>query len=176
MAKREKKTIVAGVTAEQFQESMACYALADSTVEKITAKMNMEITKIREKNANELADYEEIKATSFEVIQSYCMANKDVLFAKQRHMDTVHGKVGLRLGMPKLKTLPKFTWDRVLEKLDTIMPEFVRTKKEVDKESLLLNRDKAEIAKHLNEVGVYVDQEEAFFIELKKEENDVTRA
>ena len=47
MAKREKRTIVAGVTPEQFQDAMAAYALADSTVDKITAKMNMEVVKIR---------------------------------------------------------------------------------------------------------------------------------
>ena len=170
MAKREKRTIVAGVTPEQFQDAMAAYALADASTEKLTAKMNLDITKIREKNEPELTTLAAEKEAKFEIIQSYCMDNKATLFVKQRHIETVHGNVGLRLGTPKLKTLPKFTWEKVLDKLGTILPDYVRVKKEVDKDRLLADRADATVATHLSAVGMYVDQDEAFYIELKKEE------
>jgi phage host-nuclease inhibitor protein Gam len=169
MAKRQSKKVVTGVTEEQFQEAMSIYAQKDAEVDKQTAKMNGEITRVREKyDAAITAARDEMDRTQ-EIIQAFCMENKSVLFSDKRHLDTVHGKVGFRLGTPALKTLPKWTWAKVLDKIETVLPEFVRTKKEIDKEGILSNRAEAAVAPHLNEIGVYVEQSDSFYIELKKE-------
>ena len=167
---RVSKTVIAGVSEEQFNDAVYVYAYADTKIEKINAEMNLAITKIREKHAAELEAQAGTMAASMEVIQAYCMENKAVLFAHQRHIDTAHGKIGFRLGTPKLKTLPKWTWDRVLEKMESVLPEFVRVKKEVAKDELLIHRTDATVAPHLASIGVYVDQDESFYVELKKEE------
>ena len=132
--------------------------------------MNLEIARIRGKYENELTDLELSCETQRDIVQAYCTENKARLFDDSRSIDTIHGKVGFRMGTPTLKTLPKFTWAKVLEKLKTVLPEYVRTKEEVDKEGLIANRTMDGVAQHLNAVGVYVDQEERFFIVLKKEE------
>ena len=170
MAKRESKKVIAGVTAEQYQEAMSNYAYADSVADKLLARMNLEITRVREKYDGDLTECANDKEKTLAVIQAYCTENKEALFADKRHIENAHGKVGFRLGTPKLKTLPKWTWDRVLEKLDSVMPEFIRVKKEVNKDALLDRRAEDGVAAHLAEVGVYVDQDEAFYVELKKEE------
>lgn len=167
--KRQSKKVVTGVTDEQFQEAMSIYAQQDAEVDKQTAKLNGEITRVREKYDGAIQTAHDEMDRVGEIIQAYCTENKGALFADKRHIETVHGKVGFRLGTPALKTLPKWTWAKVLEKLETVLPEFVRVSKEVDKEGLLSNRAEESVATHLNEVGVYVAQSESFYIELKKE-------
>ena len=85
-------------------------------------------------------------------------------------METVHGRVGFRLCTPKLKTLPKWRWEDVLDKAKTILPDYVRVKEELNKEGLLDARHEENVAPYLNVIGVFVDQDEKFYVELKTEE------
>ena len=58
MAKREKKVIITGVTREAADEAFANYAKADAQSAKITADIELQCAKIREKYANKLAELE----------------------------------------------------------------------------------------------------------------------
>ena len=98
--KRTKKTVVSGVTREQYEQAFADFAMADAKVQAITAKMDAEMTKIREKYADELADLNETKDKSFEVMQTYATENKDVLFTKKKSLESAHGTIGFRTGTP----------------------------------------------------------------------------
>jgi hypothetical protein len=49
MKTREKKLVISGVTREQAEESFGKYNAADSRIQKINAKMDIEFTSIREK-------------------------------------------------------------------------------------------------------------------------------
>jgi phage host-nuclease inhibitor protein Gam len=171
MAKRVSKT-VADVSQEQFQESMSVYALAAAQEKKMVAKMEAEIVKIRDKYSDDLTNYKETQQEQFELIQRYAEANKEALFTAKRSMEVTHGKIGFRLGTPKLCKLPKWTWDKVLAKTEELLPEYVRTKKELDKDAIIDNRADANLVPHLTTIGVYVDQEEKFFIELKNEDQE----
>lgn len=169
-SKRESKKVISAVSAEAFNIAMGNYALSAVLHSKITAKMDADIVRIREKHAQPLADLAEAKDDAMLVILAYAQENKKTLFADKRSMETTYGTIGFRKGTPKLKTLPRFTWEKVLEKVKTILPDFIRKKEEVDKEGLLAARADEAVAPHLNAVGVYVDQDESFFIELKTEE------
>jgi phage host-nuclease inhibitor protein Gam len=170
MAKRESKKVIAGITPEEFQESLHEYAQCDATIDKLTAAMNIEINRVKEKYDGRIAEAAEQKEKQQQIVQAYCMENKKQLFSERRSLEMIYGEVGFRLGTPKLKLLPKFTWDKVLDKLKAVMPEYVRTKEEVNKDALLDGRNDEAVAPHLNAVGVWVDQDENFFIKLKKEE------
>ena len=167
---RITRKVVAGITDEQFSNALSSYAINDAQSRKMAAKMDADITRIREKYADGLDELKKANDAHLQTVQVYCSEHKQVLFGERRSLDTVYGKVGFRLGTPKLKTLPRWTWDKVLDKLHTVLPDYVRIKKEIDKEQLLANRAQANVAEYLNAIGVYVAQEEAFFIELKKEE------
>ena len=85
-------------------------------------------------------------------------------------METTHGTLGFRTGTPALKTQKGFTWESVKNLLKEFLPGYVRTKEEADKEKLLADREKEEVAALFPKVGVKVTQDEAFFVELKKED------
>lgn len=167
---REKKVVVSGVTRDQMEEAFGVFAFADAKMQGINAAMDAEITKIRERNADELAKWQQQKDTSLEVLQTYATENRDELFSKKKSMETAHGVLGFRTGTPKLKTRKGFTWAAVLELLRQFNPAYVRTTEEIAKDKLLADRDEEEMPELMQKVGIKVEQDETFFVEPKKEE------
>jgi phage host-nuclease inhibitor protein Gam len=167
---REKKIVVSGVTREQMEEAFGKFSMADAKIQGINAKMDAEITKIRERNADALADWQEQKDAAFEVLQIYALENRDDLFTKKKSMETTHGILGFRTGTPKLKTLKGFTWAAALSLLKKCRPEYVRISEEIAKDKLLADRENEDMPELMREVGIKVDQDETFFVEPKKEE------
>jgi len=171
MAKtRDKKVIHSGVTTEQMELAFADYARADARTQKINATMDIEMTKIREKYADELTKLSEQKEKSFDILQAFATANQAELFAKKKSMETVHGVLGFRTGTPKLKTLKGFTWASVTQLLKEYLPSYVRTIDEPNKERLLADRDDDATRALFPKVGISVTQDETFYVEPKKEE------
>ncbi|MDD4395334.1 MAG: host-nuclease inhibitor Gam family protein [Bacteroidales bacterium] len=167
---REKKTVYSGVQQEQFETAFADYARADARQQKINATMDVEMTRIREKYQEELGKLQETKDNSFDVMQAYAMEQKDVLFTKKKSLDCVHGTIGFRTGTPKLKTLKGFTWGAVTNLLTEFLPSYVRVVTEPAKDKLLADREDETVVMNLHKVGLYVVQDETFFVEPKKEE------
>lgn len=166
---RVSKKVVANITRDQFEESLSGYAVADAKEKSIMSKMDEAITQIREKYADDISALKEQKEKHYEIAYTFCNENGD-LFTKKKSMETVHGTVGFRTGTPKLKTMKGFTWSSVLLLLKKTLPNYIRIKEEPNKEALLADREKPEIKAVMADVGVEVDQDETFFIELKKEE------
>ena len=156
MAKRIKKTVLSGVTREDTEKAFAEFAKADAEVQSINAKMDVEMTKIREKYADKLAELEDQKNQNFEIVQTYATENKEELFSKRKSIESIHGIFGFRTGTPKLKTLKGFTWPAVVNLCKEYLPDYVRTT--------------FEVANHFEDVGVMVVQDETFYLEPKKEE------
>lgn len=168
--KRVTRVVVSGVKRDQMEEAFGKFAFADAKVQGINSKMDADITKIREKNADELAKWQAEREEALEVLQVYATENRDELFTKKKSMETTHGVLGFRTGTPKLKTRKGFTWGAVLELLKQFNPAYVRTTDEVAKDKLLADRDDEEMPELMQKVGVMVDQDETFFVEPKKEE------
>ena len=169
MAKREKKVLVTGVTSEQMESAFAAYATADAEIQRINAKMDIAITRIREKHASELDLHQEVKDKSFESLQVYSMEHPE-LFAKKKSVESSHGVFGFRTGTPKLKTLKGFTWVAVLNMVKEFLPDYVRTVEEPAKDKLLADRTLENVQKLLGKCGISVVQDETFYVDLKKED------
>ena len=130
----------------------------------------MEMTKIREKYADQLADLNEVKERNFEIVQTYATENKEELFQKRKSVESAHGIFGFRTGTPKLKTLKGFTWGAVLNLCKEYLPDYVRATYEVAKDKLLADRDNEDVNQHFEKVGIMVSQDETFYLEPKKED------
>lgn len=172
MAKREKKVVHTGVTSEQMEMAFAEYAFADAKLQKINATMDAQMTNIREKYADDVADETKRKEAAFEIMQAYAMENKDILFTKKKSVEGSHGVFGFRTGTPKLKTLKGFTWEAVKNMMKEFLPDYIRVTEEVAKNELLAHRDEPKIAEQFSKVGISVVQDETFYVELKKEETN----
>lgn len=179
MAKRVKKTIITGVTREAADEAFASYAKADAQMGKITADIELQCAKIREKYASKLAELESERDTAFDTLQSFATENQAELFIKKKSLEMAHGVIGFRTGTPKLKTLKGFTWASALQLVKEFLPGYIRQTEEIAKDKLLADRA-AELT--VNEVatpmsgqmakcGITVVQDETFYVEPKKEES-----
>ncbi len=167
---RQKKQIISGVTRERMEEAFGEYAVADARIAKIQADMDVQFTKIREKYADELAGLNQTRTSSFEIMQVFATEHREDLFSKRRSMETTHGVIGFRTGNPKLKNRKGFTWASILELAKTFLPDYVRTEFALAKDMILADRNEEGMADVLTRCGVYVDQDETFYVEPKKEQ------
>ncbi len=172
---RTKKTVVSGINREQAEQAFADFAAADAKVQNLTSKMDIEMTRIREKYAEQLAELETKKSEAFDLMQAYAVENKDELFSKKKSVESAHGVFGFRTGTPKLKNLKGFTWAAVTNLCKELLPSYIRTSEELAKDKLLADRELPKVAKFFPKIGVQVVQDETFFVEPKKE-NDVQSA
>lgn len=144
----------------------------EQQLQKQEAEMNEQIQKIRE--AFEMNTYlvRTSKAMLEKELEKFCINNKHE-FEKQRSKELVHGIAGFRTTPPKLALLNrKYKWETVLELLKNFKwaVEYIRTKEEVNKESILAAYSGKEIDDtKLAAVGLKVDQQEKFFYAIKWE-------
>ena len=169
---RQKKTIITGVSREQMEEAFGQYATADAEVQHINAEMDRRFVAIREQHADRLAELEQVKADAFEKMQVFATENREELFTKRRSIETTHGTIGFRIGMPKLKPKKTFTWAAVLNLLKEFGKDYIRTVEEPARDKLLADRDTEECQQVMEKCGIYVVQDETFYVEPKKEKED----
>ncbi|MCL1942795.1 MAG: host-nuclease inhibitor Gam family protein [Candidatus Azobacteroides sp.] len=169
MSVRMKKQVLTGVTSEQMELAFSEYATADARITKMRADMEMQIAEIREKYADNIVKYTEMKDKSFYVMQVYATENKAKLFKNKKSVNSVYGIFGFRTGTPKLKTLKGFTWPAVTNLLKEFLPGYVRVFEEPAKDMLLAERNNPDVAAWFDKVGVFVDQDECFYVERKGE-------
>jgi len=170
MATRQKKTIISGVSREQADAAFAQYAKASAQSDKISAEIELQCAKIREKYATQLSQLDEEKETAFDTLQSFAMENQAELFSKKKSLDMAHGVIGFRTGTPKLKTLKGFTWASALQLVKEFLPDFIRTTDEIAKDKMLADRGSDGMVEKLSKCGIQVTQDETFYVEPKKEE------
>lgn len=110
MAKtRVKKVVISGITSEQAEIAFSEFATADAKVQNIQSKMDMEITRIRDKYADILAEQQAIREKNFEIMQTFATEHREELFSKRKSYESAHGTFGFRTGTPKLKNVKGFT-------------------------------------------------------------------
>ena len=170
MGKREKKVIITGVTREAADEAFAVYAKADARSAKLTADIELQCAKIREKYATRLAELEGEKEKAFDTLQAYATENQAELFIKKKSLEMAHGVIGFRTGTPKLKTLKGFTWASALQLVKEFLPGYLRQTEEIAKDKLLADRDVEDMIPMMNKCGLSISQDETFYVEPKKED------
>lgn len=172
MAKRVKKTILTNISDEKMNEALAIYAKSHAQIAKINADLDVKFTKLRDEKADELIKLETEMSEAYDLVQAYALENKDTSFLKKKSMELSHGVIGFRTGTPKLKNKKGFTWAAVTNLLKEFLPAYVRSVDEPAKDKLLADRNDEAVAPLLEKVGVEVVQDETFYIELKKEDNE----
>jgi len=168
---RRKKTLLKeSISIEEADKILGEYAEANSQFKKKTAKMELKIIEVRNEFTAELDKWQAVMDAKFELLQHYAETNPEQ-FKDRKSLELTHGIIGFRTGTPKLKLAKGFKWENVLANLKNLLPEFVRIKEEVDKDSLLSNATEPTVNAKFHKVGVYVDQDETFYVKPKEELN-----
>lgn len=168
MAKREKKVLISGVTREAADDAFAAYAKANAQLLKTTADIELQCARIREKYASLLAELDQERKDSFDILQAYAMENQTELFTKKKSLEMAHGVIGFRTGTPKLKPLKGFTWASALQLVREYLPGYLRQSEEIAKDKLLADREQEQVSAIMTKCGIQVVQEENFYVEPKE--------
>lgn len=160
-----KRLKLTGPTLKTRADMEACVHQTTAIVNserRMRAEMDAALLKIKERYEANLAECQAQLGPLMESARSWADSNP-AEFGGKKSIDFVTGIAGWRIGQPQLKTMAGWTWDRVLEAAKA-MGVYIRTKIEVDKASILAEREQlGELG--LRGLGVRVIQEEAFFVE-----------
>lgn len=138
----------------------------------LRAKMNVGIQSVRDKYEKDIADHDkEVKAKSL-MVEAWARSAPEE-FETKKSLDLTSAVIGFRTGTPKVvkgkkhssfaavaKAMLKISWAK----------KYIKLKEpDVNKELLIADR-KILTADQLNELGLRIEQDEAFYIDPKVEE------
>jgi len=105
-------------------------------------------------------------AAIFENVQSWAVLNKDEKFSALKSMEVAGAKIGFRTTPPSIKQVRGVKAEHSLSKLKILSGDrYVRTVEEINKEALLADQKELGPA-YFSSVGLYVHQDEKFFVDL----------
>ena len=153
------------ITRAQMEQKVARIAKLKVAEQARVAEMNGEIEMIKRQHATPLDTIRQELDIHCEDVRIWAEANP-ADFGKLRSLDLTHAIIGWRTGMPSLKLLRGWSWDRVLETLKAVGCPHIRINEEVNKQAILDDRENIG-ATGLRAMGVEVKQTDSFFIEAK---------
>lgn len=138
--------------------------------QKTVASMNADVQRAQERYAYGLGQLKKELEAKVARVQSWALANPEE-FGKRKSIEFTHGTVGFRTGTPKLALLNrKWNWEKALERVEALLPNFIRSKPEIDKEAILAQRDEEVLQFAIEECGMKVVQDESFYVEPTMDE------
>jgi len=173
MSKNRIKSTISpsSLSRDQIESIVSDIASLKNNQRIITANMDEEIQRSRDCYEPSLARIADDLKQKTALVQAWAETNP-AEFGKRKSIEFGSGIIGFRTGTPTLKLLIKWKWDMVLQALKAIPwgRDFVRTKEEIDKESLIRE---ASIAggrlcePDLRHAGIQLVQDESFYVEPK---------
>jgi len=163
---RIKKSQTAGIqTREEAESRMRELAFAANERIALIAAMDEKILSIKKEYGDDIAAEELRIEQATDDLEAWALANPEE-FGKKKSIEFLSGVLGFRTGTPKLALLNrKWTWETVTAAVERMLPNFIRNLPEIDKQSILAQRD--ELGTFLPEVGLKVVQDDGFYIEPK---------
>jgi len=151
-------------TRDEAEACMNELALAENNRRKLLAIRDGQVLAINSKyEAGIAACAEDVKEKS-DALRAWAEAHPEAFPKGRKSLDLVSGVIGFRTGTPKLALLSRaWNWEKVLAEAMHYIPNFIRSKPELDKESIIAQRE--ELAGALPRICVKVVQEESFFVE-----------
>jgi len=166
---RIKKKVIANVTLEEAQQASEQFAQSSTRLNKLEAKMNDEINKVKSKYQDEITELQDSLKEPQEVLGVYAKEQQDN-WGKKKSFELLHCVIGFRTGTPKVVKAKGFSWEAITELAVKLFPDLVRSKSELDKESIIALSKEDGFDQYRKGLFLDVVQEESFYVEAKKEE------
>lgn len=173
MSKNRIKKLLTTVlqSREEAEARMHDLSIAANLRISLIADMDAEILAIKKQYEHDIAKQDVLIKQAADDLEAWALANPNE-FAKKKSITFLTGTVGFRTGTHKLALLNrKWNWETVTQAVERMLPNFIRTKPEVDKDAIINQRE--ELAEVLPDVGLKVVQDEGFFIDPKLTKKEV---
>src|SRR5436190_18024426 len=112
--KRISKKSFKDVTLEQAQSASQQFVETRTSLDKIEAKMNEEINKVKAKYMDEVTELSEQLEEPQEILEVFAKEQKRN-WGKKKSLELLHCIIGFRTGTPKVVKEKSFSWDAVLQ-------------------------------------------------------------
>lgn len=173
MAKVIKEEIT---SMHEAKHAMNCINTCDNDLAEIYHEEAQAIAKVRVefhtgKTNTKRQKLEAIKKEKEKQLKAWAKKDRENWNGKQS-VKTAFGILGYRKGQNKVDLIKKVSknWVIALEKISKLLPKYVRTKEEVNKEKILSETNLLTV-EELQSVGIKIKQEEPFFIKTLSTEN-----
>lgn len=173
---RIKMTAPPKVSRDQAETLMNELAQAANDRRKFAAERDQAVLAINERFEGIFAAIDAAMKMKSGLLRAWAEASPEEFPVRNnkpvKSIELLSGTLGFRTGMPKLAPLNRgWTWEKITQAVCELLPAFVRSKPEVDKEAILGQREEEAIKMILPHVGLKVVQDESFFVEPKLTEN-----
>jgi len=153
---------------EQAESHMNGLAATANAKIQVLAQMDEEILAIKKRYESAIGEMDKTIAQSAAILKAWAEAHPDEFPKDRKSINFLSGVLGFRTGTPKLALLNrKWTWEKCLAKAQELIPAFIRSHPELDKEALLNQRNEQAIVWAIEACGMKVTQDEGFYIEPK---------
>ncbi len=151
-------------TRDAAETCMTQLALASNHRRQLLADRDAAVLEIHERCGPELSRLDEQIQQATTSLKRWAEANPEQFPKGLKSVALSAGRVGFRTGTPKLAPLTKtWTWEKITRAVQTLLPTCIRSRPEIDRETILGQR--AQLADVLPRVGLRVIQSESFFVE-----------
>jgi phage host-nuclease inhibitor protein Gam len=169
-AKKKKRTkkpkVHLPVLKDRVDADLAMHNLAAlvNAKQKVIADRDTAVLEIDERIAPDLAALDQAVKARIAMLRAWAEAHPEEFEKDRKSLELSSGKLGFQTHPPSVVLLNrKWTWETALEAVQTRLPNFIRSKPEIDKEAILSQRD--ELGEYLPLVGLKVAQTESFFVD-----------
>jgi len=133
------------------------------------------IAQLEQEFQNETKEHSELIKKHIKALKKWAEKHPEE-FADKRSIESPAGVMGFRTNPPSLGLIDGETWEAVLVRFENsrYMKKYIRTKSEIDKQSLLQDREELGSVT-LKAAGLEVLQKDVFFVEPNMAEATETR-
>jgi len=151
---------------EFIDQTMEEMAQVTSDIQVINTDYENDKLLLASKYGPQITDLETKRELIFDKMQAFATENASLIFTTKRSYDTQFGIFGFRMGQPHFSLVGKTTWTMILKKLKEFLPEYVKITEAPSKTKMMADAQKPLIANMLPFLGLTVDQEDKFFIDV----------
>ena len=118
-----------------------------------------------------------VRANASEMLQTFAFHQYKEAFATGKRVEFQEGYIGFRKGKHKVVKDSLLSWEETYEKMENSynLAEYLRIQTSLNKTKILSDKDNEEKMTALERVGVFVVQDEYFYIKLHNSQVETTQ-
>jgi phage host-nuclease inhibitor protein Gam len=167
MSTKRLKSTATIDTRNQFETTVDAICKLQLDREQLITVRDRLLAEIMEEHNPQIESIGQEISAKLVLCEKFAITHRETLFGKLKSAASSLGLFGFRTGNPKLVLLNrKWKWDDVINAIKSLgLSHLIRTKTEPDKDAIKKLEDH-----QLAAIGLRIDQDEAFFIEPKRED------
>lgn len=161
------KTLPVIHTRAEAEALVAQYASVKAAEAKNIAARDQRVLEAQEAYTEILSYLSDQAATAVKILAAWAQAHPEEFPKDRKSIQFAAGTIGFRTGNPKLEPRSKWTWEKILARIQELkLVAWIRNKPEVDREAILAQHAAGKLLDgDLTTIGVRITQDESFYVD-----------